>query len=160
MRHARVCVWSSQPCVVRALIHFTFIYIIIGHLWTRTCTSRRSQVLSTQTFLTGRYLSELWYAYIIKLIIPLLLYTNFLSSADRPVGGGELWRRGQDLHPVEGVPVARHRQQGSPLRVQQREGGRQGVPSHRVGDEEATHERRLKYFYCGYGMVLAFVQYG
>jgi len=70
---------------------------------------------------------------------------TFLAPADRPLGGGELWSRGQDVHPVQGLPVARHRQQRAPLRVQQREGGRQGVPSHCMGDEEATHEWRMKY---------------
>ena len=63
--------------------------------------------------------------------------------ADRPVGCGELRSRGQDVHPLQGLPVAGHRQERPPLRVQQRQGGRQGVAPHGVGDEEAAHEWRL-----------------
>ena len=72
---------------------------------------------------------------------------RLLFPADRPIGCRELWSRRQDLHPLQGLPVARHRQERSPLRVQQREGGRQGDPSHSMGDEEATHEWRLKYIF-------------
>ena len=71
---------------------------------------------------------------------------RLLFPADRPIGCRELWSRRQDLHPLQGLPIACHRQQSSPLRVQQREDGRQGVPSRRMGDEEASHERGLKIF--------------
>jgi hypothetical protein len=50
------------------------------------------------------------------------------------------------VHPLEGLPVARRRQERPPLRVQQREGGRQGDASDGMADEETTHERRLKIF--------------
>ena len=69
--------------------------------------------------------------------------TQTIFSADRQVGRGELRSRGQDLHPLEGLPVAGLRQERPPLRVQQRQGGRQGVAPDGVGDEEATHEWRL-----------------
>jgi hypothetical protein len=48
------------------------------------------------------------------------------------------------VHPVTGVPVHRRREGRSPLRFQQRRGGRHGVRPDRLGDEETADERRLK----------------
>jgi hypothetical protein len=48
------------------------------------------------------------------------------------------------VHPVTGVPVHRRREGRSPLRFQQRRGGRRGVRPDRLGDEETADERRLK----------------
>jgi hypothetical protein len=73
-----------------------------------------------------------------------LLFPCGDARADRPIRGGELRSRRQDLHPVKSLPLHRHRKRRSPLRLQQWGGGRQGVAPDCLGDEETADERRLR----------------
>ena len=45
------------------------------------------------------------------------------------------------MHPLSGLPVARQGQERSSSRVQQRQGGHQGVAAGSVGNEVGAHER-------------------
>ena len=70
----------------------------------------------------------------------------YFLCLDWSVRGRELRGRRQDLHPLPGLSNARPRQERSPSRFQQRQGGHQGVTAHGVGDEEASaHERCLEF---------------